>query len=191
MTRYGFAINLHRCVGCRTCTIACKMENAVADGLQRIRVLNNQGTTVLDVPVGTYPDLEFAWRPVPCQHCDSPTCIDVCPVGATSKRDDGVVAVDKGTCIGCGSCVEACPFGARQLDDTAGVVDKCEMCIHRLSNGVDTTLCQICCPNRAITVGDLDDPGSDISKIIAERETEQLYPEEGTSPNVYYWDSVR
>ena len=81
--RYGFAINVHRCVGCRTCTVACKMEFRLPGGVQRMRVLNDAGETTYDVPVGTYPDLAFHWRPVPCQHCDEPPCTQVCPVGAT------------------------------------------------------------------------------------------------------------
>lgn len=190
MTTYAFAINLHRCVGCRTCTISCKMENKVADGLQRIRVLNAEGTTVLDTPTGSYPKLEFMWRPVPCQHCDTPSCIEVCPVGATSKREDGVVVVDKDICIGCASCVSACPYDARAIDADAGVADKCEMCVHRLSNGVETTMCQLCCPNRAIVVGDLDDPESEVSKIVSGKDVERYLEHEGTAPNVYYWRSV-
>lgn len=191
MTKYAFAINLHRCVGCRTCTISCKMENGVADGLQRMRVLNDAGETTLDAPAGTYPNVSFLWRPVPCQQCDEPPCVEPCPVEATWKRDDGVVVVDKGICIGCDVCVQACPYGARALDNEAGVVDKCDLCIHRLSNGEERTMCELCCPNRAITVGDLDDPESAISKIIAENDVERYDEESGTQPNVYYWRSVK
>ncbi len=115
----------------------------------------------------------------------------MCPTGASSKRDDGVVVVDKETCIGCETCAKACPYNARSLDKEANVIDKCELCIHRLSNGVETTMCQLCCLNRAITVGDLDDPNSAIAKIVAENECEQLLAEEGTGPNVYYWRSVK
>ncbi|WP_165043375.1 4Fe-4S dicluster domain-containing protein [Adlercreutzia sp. ZJ138] len=191
MTKYAFAINLHRCVGCRTCTVSCKMENAVADGLQRIRVLNDASETTLDAPAGVYPNVSFLWRPVPCQHCDEPPCIDPCPVEATWKRDDGVVVVDKELCIGCDSCIKMCPYDARFLDETAGVVDKCDLCIRRLSNGEEKTMCELCCPNRAITVGDLDDPESAISKIIAENDVERYDEEAGTQPNVYYWWSVK
>ena len=192
MTKYGFAINLFRCIGCRTCTISCKMENHLADGVQRVHVLNDEGTLTLDTPSGTYPDLSFTWRPVPCQQCDNPACIDVCPVeGATYKRDDGVVVVDKDACIGCGSCVEACPYGARTLDPETSIVDKCDMCLHRLTNGVDRTMCALCCPNRAITAGDLDDPDSEVSKLVASFETEQYLVDEGTGPNVYYYRSVK
>ena len=152
--KYGFAINLHRCIGCRTCTVACKMEHRLSENIQRIRVLNDAGETTYDVPVGEYPNgLSFTWRPVPCQHCDNPVCVEVCPAGATYKREDGIVVVDEEACIGCGQCVAACPYGA-------------------------------------ITVGDLDDPESDVSKLIAQYGGEQWMAEAGTSPNVYYFASV-
>lgn len=193
MTKIGMAINLHRCIGCRTCTVSCKMENHVADGIARMHVLNSDGTDLGsdDRPTGTYPDLKLEWRPVPCQHCDNPPCIDVCPAGATGKREDGLVLVDLEACIGCGLCVEACPYGARALDEEAKKVDKCTGCAHRLDGGLDATMCQMCCPNRAIVVGDLDDPSSEVAKIVAEQETEQYLADKGTGPNVYYWYSVK
>lgn len=190
MTKYGFAINLHRCIGCRTCSISCKMENNVADGLLRIRVLNDEEKTVYDIPAGTYPNLTMSWTPVPCQHCDESPCVGVCPTGATVKREDGIVTIDKETCIGCKSCMEVCPYDARVFDEESNTVDKCTLCAHRLDAGLGTTMCQIACPGRAITVGDIDDPGSDIAKIIAERKTTHILEEEGTGPQVYYWNSM-
>lgn len=191
MTKIAFAINLHRCIGCRTCAVSCKMENKVADGIQRMHVLNDAGTTVLDTPSGVYPNVSFTWMPVPCQHCDDAPCVSVCPTGATVKQENGIVTVDKATCIGCETCAKACPYDARTLDVEAGVIDKCELCIHRLEGGLTTTMCQMCCPNRAIVVGDLDDPESEVAKIVANNETERFLSEEGTEPNVYYWWSVK
>lgn len=191
MTKYGFAINLHRCIGCRTCSISCKMENGAADGLLRMRVLNDDEQLVYDVPVGDYPALAMTWTPVPCQHCDNPSCVAACPQeGATYKRDDGVVLVDEEKCIGCGLCVEACPYGSRQLDEEEKKVEKCTLCAHRLDAGLGTTMCQIACPGRALTVGDLDDPDSDIAKIVAEHEMRHLLADKGTGPQAYYWDSM-
>lgn len=192
MSQYGFLINLHRCIGCRTCTISCKMENSLPAGVQRMRVLNGDGQTTYDKPQGTYPDkLDFLWRPVPCQQCDSPACMDVCPVGAITKRsEDGIVVIDKSVCTGCQACVNACPFGSVVYDADAGVADKCDMCLHRLEAGIAKPICELCCPNRAITVGDLDDSSSQIAKLIAGQTTEQLDDTAGVGPNVYYWRSV-
>ena len=189
MTKYAFAINLHRCIGCRTCTVSCKMENGLPEGNQRIRVLNADDETVYDTPEGTYPALSFVWTPVPCQHCDMPLCVAACSTGASSKRDDGIVVIDQEVCIGCGSCIEACPYHARQLNADIGKTDKCTLCAHRLDAGLGTTICQISCPGRAISVGDLDDPNSEVAQIVAQHETTLLLEEEGTGPQVYYWNS--
>ncbi|MEY8314665.1 4Fe-4S dicluster domain-containing protein [Adlercreutzia muris] len=191
MTKYGFAINLHRCIGCRTCSISCKMENNVADGTMRIRVLNDDEALVYDVPTGSYPNLAMTWTPVPCQHCDNPPCVEACPTGASTKQDNGLVLIEAEECIGCESCVKACPYDARSINPDTNIADKCTMCEHRLLNGEQTTLCQLSCPGRAIVAGDLDDPESGIAKIIAENETVRLLEESGTGPNVYYWNSVR
>ena len=192
MSKFGMAINLHRCIGCRTCTVSCKMENQVADGIARMHVLNSDGTDLgsEDRPTGTYPDLVLEWRPVPCQHCDNPPCVEVCPAGATGKREDGLVLVDIEACIGCGMCVEACPYGARAMDEEAKKADKCTGCAHRLDGGLDTTMCQMCCPNRAIVAGDLDDASSEVARIVAEQQNEKYLEDKGTGPNVYYWYSV-
>ena len=155
--KYGFAINLHRCIGCRTCTVACKMEHRLSENIQRIRVLNDAGETTYDVPVGEYPNgLSFTWRPVPCQHCDNPVCVEVCPAGATYKREDGIVVVDSEQCIGCQACVSACPYGVRYLDADLNVVQKCNMCADRVDEGLLPS-CVAQCGGRARYFGDLDE----------------------------------
>ncbi|MDR0515209.1 MAG: 4Fe-4S dicluster domain-containing protein [Coriobacteriaceae bacterium] len=191
MTKYGFAINLHRCIGCRTCTISCKMENLSPEGVQRIRVLNPEDEVIYDRPKGTYPKLTMTWTPVPCQHCETPPCVIVCPVAATEKRPDGIVTIDKEKCTGCRSCVTACPYGARQFDPEALKADKCTLCLHRLDAGLEKTVCQMSCPGRAIVVGDSEDDTSELARIIRENKTSLLFEEEGTGPQVYYWDSVK
>lgn len=190
MTKLGMAVNLHRCIGCRTCVISCKMENSLPLGVQRMRVLNPDGEAVAyDRPTGTYPNVEMSWTPTPCMHCDEPPCVDVCPSGASIKRPNGIVYVDAELCIQCSSCVVACPYGARQLDEENNKIEKCTFCAHRLENGVETTMCQLCCPGDAITVGDLEDSESEISKLLATYEASVLQEEAGTGPNVYYYRS--
>jgi Fe-S-cluster-containing dehydrogenase component len=107
--RYGMVIDARRCVGCKSCVIACKAENKTPPGVSY--------TIVLDNAFGESPDDKPLFMTKPCFHCEKPPCVDVCPVGATFKRDrDGIVVVDYDRCIGCRYCMTACPYGARFFD---------------------------------------------------------------------------
>jgi molybdopterin-containing oxidoreductase family iron-sulfur binding subunit len=157
-------------------------------------------------PAGEYPDsLSMGFYTLACQHCDAPSCLAVCPVEAIVKREDGIVIQDNEKCIGCKLCIEACPYeGVRSyidgepqfyLDFPAGdaeamahlpnVVEKCMLCAHRLDRG-ERPACVDLCRTMARFFGDLDDPDSEVSRAIASREYEQLLPEQGTGPNVYF-----
>ena len=107
MTRYVMTIDLRRCVGCQTCTASCKGANATPPGVQWRRVL--------DIETGEFPDVRRSFLPVACMHCAGPPCEEVCPTQATTKRDDGLVAIDYELCIGCANCVMACPYDARSI----------------------------------------------------------------------------
>jgi phenylacetyl-CoA:acceptor oxidoreductase subunit 1 len=107
MTRYVMTIDLRRCVGCQTCTAACKGANATPPGIQWRRVL--------DIESGEFPDVRRTFLPVACMHCGDPPCESVCPTRATTKRADGLVAIDYDLCIGCANCVMACPYDARSI----------------------------------------------------------------------------
>ena len=144
MTRWGMVVDLGRCVGCQTCTIACKMENGLPPG--------TQWRTVLDVESGRFPDVHRDFVPMTCMHCADPPCYDACPTTATRVRDDGIVWIADEICIGCGSCVVACPYEARHLIPTSkfyfgaptapelatydlgrvGICTKCAFCAHKL-----------------------------------------------------------
>ena len=106
--RWGMVIDLRRCVGCQACTIACIAENKLPPGVVYRPVLQED--------VGTYPNVSRRFTPRPCMQCDKPPCVPVCPVGATYKRPDGIVAIDYDRCIGCRYCIAACPYGARTFD---------------------------------------------------------------------------
>lgn len=204
-SRYGFAIDTIRCVGCHTCSIACKIKNNLPDDVIWNRVLTNGGAS-MDTASGTFPNLSKEYVTVACQHCENPACVKVCPVGATFKDPDtGAVRQDYDKCIGCRMCIAACPYtGVRSFNwdepthsigfavgDTDApehqkhTVEKCTMCWHRLARGEEPT-CVEACLAKARHWGDLDDPNSEISKLIASREYKQLLPEEGTKPSVYY-----
>lgn len=112
MTKLAIAIDLHRCIGCNTCSIACKMQNNVPDGMLWNRVLT-EGVEMFDDAVGVYPNLSRTYLPVACQHCENPACMKVCPTGATYKDGQGRVEIDYDRCIGCRMCMGACPYNAR------------------------------------------------------------------------------
>lgn len=203
MTKYGMTINLVRCIGCQTCSFACKMENSVPVGMRWNRVVT-ENSDMEDGTVGTYPNLSRTYLPISCQHCENPACHKVCPTGATYKAEDGSVLVNYDKCIGCRMCMSACAYGVRQFNwnkplrdpDFAfgdkdvqvrpkGVVEKCTFCKERTARGEEPA-CVICCPVRARVFGDLDDPTSEIAKIVASGKTTTLLPEYGTRPQVYY-----
>ena len=204
MTRLAIAINLDRCTGCNTCAMACKMQNNVPMGMAWNRVLNEECEFEVGVQ-GTYPHVSRAHLPVACQHCENPACLRVCPTGATYKDDKGRVEIDYDKCIGCRMCMSACPYsGVRSfnweepkysVDHAVGdfdvpphqkhVVEKCTFCYQRVARN-EKPACMELCPGRARCWGDFDDPESEVSQLIRDREYMQLLPEMGTNPSVYY-----
>ena len=203
--RYGFAIDTKRCIGCHTCSVGCRMENGLPKQMWWNRILTDGGEE-MDTPTGVFPDVSMSYLPVACQHCENPACTRVCPVGATYKDEEtGAVRQDYDKCIGCRMCMAACPYtGVRSfnwdeprftIDFATGgsdvpphqkhVVEKCTMCWHRLAKDKEPACIRLC-PERARFWGDLDDPDSEVSQLIREREYKQLLPEKGTKPSVYY-----
>ncbi len=176
--QYGMLIDTRRCIGCHTCSIACKSEFDVPLGVTRSWVEYTEK--------GTYPNVSRHFLPRLCNHCRHPQCVDVCPTGATYKRkQDGIVVVDSGQCIGCKYCIQACPYDARFLNPVTKVADKCDFCIHRVSKGLVPS-CVNSCIGGARIFGDLSDPTSEISRLLATNPTTVLRPGKGTEPNVYY-----
>ncbi len=178
--RYGMLIDTRRCIGCHACSVACKAEFDVPLGSTR--------SWVEYVEKGIYPNVSRNFIPKLCNHCNYPPCVAVCPTGATWKRkEDGVVVVDPNICIGCKRCIQVCPYDARFLNPITGAADKCDFCLHRVSQGV-APACVETCIGRARIFGDLNDPESEISRLIASNPVQVLRPERGTAPNVYYID---
>lgn len=176
--QYGMVIDSRRCIGCHSCTVACKSEFDVPLGVNR--------SWVEYVEKGTYPYVSRSFLPRLCNHCTEPPCVPVCPTNATYKREqDGFVVVDQGLCIGCKYCIQACPYDARFLNPVTGWADKCDFCAHRVENGLDPS-CVNTCIGGARIFGDLTDLESEVSKLIAENEVSVLRREMGTFPNVYY-----
>ena len=176
--QYGMLIDLRKCTGCHACSVACKAEFDVPLGATR--------SWVEYIEKGSYPNVRRSFLPRLCNHCSKPQCVAVCPTGATWKRaEDGIVVVDPDICIGCKYCLHACPYDARFINPVTGTADKCDFCLHRVSQGLEPA-CVNTCIGRARVFGDLNDPDSEISKLIATNPVTVLRPEMGTEPNVYY-----
>ncbi|MFC2068725.1 sulfate reduction electron transfer complex DsrMKJOP subunit DsrO [Chloroflexota bacterium] len=198
MPRWGMVLDLSRCIGCYACVMACKTENGTPKGVFWAKVLEQE--------VGKFPSARRVFWPVLCNHCQAPTCVEVCPSGATNQRPDGIVEVDYNKCIGCRYCIQACPYNIRVFMDEiegyfpkeltpyekvkyeewqAGTVTKCTFCVHRVDNNLEPA-CVIACPSGARVFGDLDDPNSKVSMLIRKFRGTQLRPEAATDPSVYY-----
>ncbi|MDE2166996.1 MAG: 4Fe-4S dicluster domain-containing protein [Alphaproteobacteria bacterium] len=197
--RLGMVIDLKRCIGCYGCQIACKAEHGTPPGVFYARVLKREE--------GQYPNVKQFSLPVLCNHCEEPPCVDVCPTGASFKWSDGIVDIDHDKCVGCRACMMACPYNNRYFNDgnqnyfgdagstpferaraarhPTGVVMKCNFCRDRVRAG-KMPACVANCPTVARHFGDLDDPNSEVSRLIKERGGFNLHPEAGTKPSVYY-----
>ena len=174
MTRLAIAIDLSRCTGCNTCAMACKMQNNVPMGMTWNRVLNENCEFEVGVQ-GTYPSISRSHLPIACQHCENPACLRVCPTGATYKDDKPVRDPDFN-------------YGDKDVPVRGkGVVEKCTLCKERTDRG-DEPMCVRCCLSKARTFGDLDDPDSEISRVVRERKAGVLLEEQGTRPQVRYFN---
>ena len=193
---YGMLIDLKKCIGCHACSVACKEAHGTRPGVRRSHVERECE--------GSYPDVRMTAYPMLCMHCEVAPCVEVCPTGASVKRDDGIVVINKDECIGCKSCMGACPYGARCYSEDengyfgetlneyeevmyptmpAGTMDKCTFCAERIDAGEGAQqACGAACPGGARVFGDLDE-------LRAQAEAAggfQLLPEEATNPSVWY-----
>lgn len=180
MARPTLVIDLNRCNGCYACQVSCKYENGLGLGQRWNRVLTVG-------PSGKFPNIEMYWLPVQCQECENPSCVHVCPTGASYRNDDGVVLIDKSKCIGCRYCMMACPYGVRYFNEDEGVVEKCTLCYHRTSVGTVPS-CVLMCNGKARFYGDLDDPNSDASRKLAETDAKDIHylKDVGNKPTCAY-----
>jgi tetrathionate reductase subunit B len=198
---YEMGIQVDKCIGCGTCMDACKTENNVPKEpfffrtwVERyiikkdhsVQVQNIKGwageltekTTESDV-------LRSFFVPKLCNQCDNPPCVQVCPVGATFKTEDGVILVDDTRCIGCRYCIQACPYGARFLHPEKSTAEKCTFCYHRITKDL-LPACVEVCPTQARIFGDKKSPASPLNRFKHRSKIHVLKPALNTEPKVYY-----
>lgn len=173
----GFVLESDSCIGCHACTVACKSEHDVPLGVNR--------TWVKYIETGNFPNTSRGFSVMRCNQCDDAPCMTICPTSALFRADNGVVDFEDENCIGCKSCMNACPYDAIYINPETNTAHKCNFCNHRLEVGLEPS-CVVVCPTQAIVVGDLDDPNSAASKIIARDKVAVRSPEKGTNPKVYY-----
>ncbi len=195
--RWGLLIDASRCdPDCNACVTACSQENGWEDtGKPETDAQWIRKVTLKDKATGRESSL-----PVMCQHCEEPPCVDVCPTGASFKRADGIVLVDKHICIGCRYCMMACPYKARSFIHEPivnqkswaprgkGTVESCTLCVHRVDTGRIPACVEACAAtgNKAIIFGDLKDPESEISRRLAEYPSLALRADLDLNPGVRY-----
>ncbi|MFH1574858.1 MAG: sulfate reduction electron transfer complex DsrMKJOP subunit DsrO [Acidobacteriota bacterium] len=199
--KWGMVVDLRKCIpDCTVCLEACRKENNVAfhgdkrwdmHWIRKVRLENRHGGTATEKSILLL-----------CNHCDKPPCAQVCPVQATYKRDDGIVIVDHHRCIGCRYCMVACPYNARLFNfkeseewpnrefprRSHGVAEACTLCAHLLERS-QPPACVAACNRigvRALLVGDLNDPESEVSRLIAGNPVKRIREDLGTEPKVYY-----
>jgi len=196
--RYGMVIDLKRCIGCDTCTIACRQVKGTIKGILHAKIIKYE--------IGKYPDARLDFLPLLCMHCAKPPCAEVCPEDAIIMREDGIVITDPKKCIGCRSWVIACPYGAldsfkvkqtylegrriafevaHEKDHIPGKAEKCDFCVDRLMEGREPA-CVAACPGDARIIGDLNDKEGKLNQLITERKGFQLNADLETDPSVYY-----
>ncbi|MFZ5918814.1 MAG: 4Fe-4S dicluster domain-containing protein [Chloroflexota bacterium] len=173
-TKYAMVIDTTKCTGCGACVDACNLRNNLPQGVSYVRIYaKGEG--------------EEQWfMPVQCQHCADAPCETVCPTHATYHTVDGVVLINEKLCVGCRYCEVACPYQARRFDHDRGVADKCWLCMDYVLGGGEPA-CVHSCILGARIFGRLDDPDSEVSKLIASGVAKPLHPEFGTEPAVLHY----
>jgi Fe-S-cluster-containing dehydrogenase component len=180
MTHKCIVVDLDRCIGCFSCEISCKNENAIPLGEQWNKV-------IIEGPTGTFPDIEEYWLPTMCQQCQNAPCVNVCPTGASYRNDENIVLINKEKCIGCKYCMMACPYGVRSWNSTEKCVEKCTLCPQLTEAGYQPA-CVANCPGECRFYGDLDDPESAPSQALAAADADAIHhlTDVGNTPSTAY-----
>jgi Fe-S-cluster-containing dehydrogenase component len=189
MTRYGIIMDGTKCNGCYACFLACKDEHCGNDypPYSVSQPMTGQfWMNIVEKERGKYPKVKVAYTSIPCQHCENATCVKAAKNGEIYKRPDGIVIIDPQKAANKKELVSSCPYKVIYWNEEKKVPQKCTMCAHLLDQGWKEPRCVEACPTGALLFGDLDDPGSEISKVMAEGKTEALNPDYNLKEKVRY-----
>jgi Fe-S-cluster-containing dehydrogenase component len=189
MARFGLVININKCTGCYNCFLTCRDEFAGNDyppyaaaqpmtGMNWIRVIEKER--------GQYPKVKVAYTPLTCMHCENPGCMKVARDGAIYRRPDGIIIIDPLKAKGQSQIVNGCPYRVIEWNEEKQLPQKCILCAHMLDKGEKVPRCVESCPTGALVFGDLDNPQSEIAKLVASGQTEIMHPEYGMQEKVSY-----
>ncbi|MFO7729079.1 MAG: 4Fe-4S dicluster domain-containing protein [Desulfonatronovibrio sp.] len=184
--KYCMVVDSSVCIDCKACMVSCKVQHNVPRDYWRNWIKHTEP----DFSLGKNTFTHF--QPGNCMQCDNPTCVTACPSGATFKDEQtGIVHVNDSLCIGCGNCIKACPYGARYRHPEKRVPDKCDFCRDRLDMGF-LPACVDTCPTKARIFGDLNDPQSEVSRLLKEKKTVRIVSKPvDTKPNMFYLASTQ
>jgi Fe-S-cluster-containing dehydrogenase component len=200
--RFAFVIDINNCIGCGSCCVADKVEYDVPDGVYRTwverYVIDDEDEVYVDSPDGGIDGFHVPRSDLPhlvrdtffvpklCNMCERPSCVQVCPVGATFRSEDGFILVDEKRCTGCSYCIQACPYSVRFINPERRTAEKCTWCYNRLQADLPPA-CVDACPMQARKFGDLNDEESEVYKLLHEPHViSVLRPEIGNSPALHY-----
>ena len=187
--KYGIVVDVAKCTGCYNCQLACKDENCgeAHEGYTAAQPMTGQfWLHVSEVERGAFPKVKLNHVPKMCGHCDNPACMSQAKNGAVYKREDGVVIIDPEKAKGQKDIVSTCPHRVIFWNEALQLPQKCDMCAHLLDKGYKEPRCVELCPTGALTFGDLNDPNSEVAKLVAEKAPESLNAAYGLNENVLY-----
>jgi len=194
MKRYGMVVDVAKCTGCYACFLACKDENCGEEfpGYSAGQPMTGHyWINLVEVERGTFPKVKLSHIPITCAQCDDPACVTAGTDGAVYKRKDGIVMIDPVKAAGQKEIVNSCPYRVVFWNEEKNVAQKCDMCAHMLDNGFSRPRCVEMCPTGCLTFGDLDDPDSDVAKLVATQKPYALHPEYKLADKVTYLNVPR
>ncbi|MFQ6372042.1 4Fe-4S dicluster domain-containing protein [Shewanella sp. YIC-542] len=177
--KYAMLHDESKCIGCNACSDNCRKVNQVPEGVARLEIIRTG-------PFGEYPNQYYHFSRKSCEQCENAPCVYVCPTGAAYKdKETGIVTVDSWKCVGCQYCIAACPYQIRFINPVTKAADKCDFCRETQLKQGKQPACVEACPTKALVFGDLNDPNSEIVKVLEENPVYRNKKDLGTHPKLF------